>query len=1777
MLIALGSFFTASGQGFCPVNINLEQGNLNGWTFATALNAGALGLRGLRTGSPITGRQTITSGTATDLYGGFPIVDPVGGTYSLRVGNDQVGAEVDRASYTFTVPATMNNNYSLIYRYAVVFENPAHAATEQPTFKVRVYDSATGAIINCASFTYVSGGSLPGFSVSSRTGAAGGAIVYYKPWATASLNLSGQSGKTLVIEFTAADCSLGAHMGYGYVDVSCGLFAISSSTCNATSPLTAPPGFQTYTWYNSNFTSVVGTGQSITVPTPNVKTKYNVVLTPYSGYGCQDTLTTEIFGSSLALNAGPDTMVCNAAAVTLNPTVTGNSGPYTYSWTPSTSLSCSTCKNPAASPAVTTDYVVTVTDTIGCTRRDTIQVKPAPAVTASASPAACFGAANGVLSATASKGTAPFSYSWNTTPAATTANANNITAGTYTVTATDAKGCIATAQATVTQAPRLTAAIGSTDNVSCNGSADGRATVTATGGVAPYTYNWNTTPAKTGATATLLAAGTYTVTVTDSMGCTDTKTVTITQPAALSMNLQKTLPTCAGTSNGSVSITGAGGTAPYSYAIGNGAFSAANSFANLAAGSYTIHMRDSRSCVLDSIVTIAQPAPVVLSWTSTQPLCNGAANGLISMNATGGSAPYQYAVGTGSFGTSNQAANLGAGSYAIHVRDAAGCQADSTVVLNQPQALSLNLTSIQINCHGGTGSVSGSANGGTTPYQFSIDNGAFGSSAQFNGLSAGAHVLHLRDAAGCTKDSSFSIAQPTALAMSLNTTAPACYGAANGQIQISATGGTSAYQYALNNGAFGSSNSFGSLQAGAYAIHLRDAAGCTLDSNVQIQQPAAIAASINVTPMACASASNASISVAATGGTAPYSYAINTGGFGSASSFTGLAAGTHIVHIRDARSCLLDSTIVITQPAALRMSWTATQPLCTGAANGQITISPIGGAAPYQYAINSGSYGASAQASNLAAGSYVLHVRDAAGCQSDSMVTLAQPLALSLGLSATHNVCYGTTSGAALATATGGTAPYQYALNAGAFGSSAQFGALAAGTYTLHLRDASGCTKDSTFSITQPAALAMSFTNAAPACSGSASGQILVAATGGSSTYQYAINNGAFGNSPAFNNLPAGTHIVHLRDLTGCTLDSTIQLQQPGSLSATATTTAVSCFGGNNGAIQINAAGGTAPYSYSWNGTAATGATAGNLSAGTYTATVSDSKGCIVSVSSTVAQPANIGANVSTTAPACNGGNTGSATAVVTGGTAPYSYSWSGASQTGATVNTLASGSYTLTVTDAASCSVTFPLTVPATPAAQISVTGVNPACYGGRDGKAIVTMSNAAGPYTYNWQGLSAQNGDTARGLSAGTYNVTVTTAAGCTATGSVTLTNPQRINISVTSKGTCNTSAMGSLTAIATGGVAPYQYQWNTVPSLPSATASGLTPGLYRIVVTDHLNCKDSATGLVPAQSGISIEAKASKDTVCKGAQVQLSATGAASYSWSPANLVSCATCAVPFASPVKDTLFTVIGTDSAGCRDTAFVRVSVMQRVPVRVAENTKVCQGGTATLQSFGGISRVWLTANKETENAIQVAPQETTTYGVAITENSCYTDTLYQQVEVLPTPTVEVGEDVEAAVGTEVTLHAKMENANRITWMPSQGLSCSECNDPVHRVAGKAIYVARVSNELGCTATDTMRISDVCDEKFYFFANMFSPNADGNNDRFYPQGPGNSRIDHFMIYDRWGEVVFAARNISVNDPAAGWDGTFRSQQLKSDVYVYVMDAVCENGKKIVVRGDVTLVR
>jgi gliding motility-associated-like protein len=394
----------------CPPNIDFENGNFSNWQTNTGTTT-TIGMENILylpantwlSNTNTAGRQVLSDrnmNPAVDFYGGFPVNPPgSGGRYALKLGSDEdaglcgVGnscpdSRAEAVRYVVNVPAgSLALNYSVTFSYAVVLENPVegHFDYEQPRFKVTMYDPLSGDTINCANFTFVASGPLPGFDTSIYK-KNNDAIIRFKNWSSVYVNLSRYAGRTLNLEFTTGDCTRGGHFGYAYVDVmECGIGATAVSKCSpAVTTLTGPPGFQNYQWFDSSFSKEIGNGEVISLsPNPVAGTKFWVITTPYSNTGCpvcdcRDTVGVEISSGYPVADAGPSKILCDGGSVQIGlPAASG----FSYEWFPASFLSDPHTASPLSNANASTQYILKVTNILtGCTSEDTMQVlfRPKP-------------------------------------------------------------------------------------------------------------------------------------------------------------------------------------------------------------------------------------------------------------------------------------------------------------------------------------------------------------------------------------------------------------------------------------------------------------------------------------------------------------------------------------------------------------------------------------------------------------------------------------------------------------------------------------------------------------------------------------------------------------------------------------------------------------------------------------------------------------------------------------------------------------------------------------------------------------------------------------------------------------------------------------------------------------------------------------------------------------------------------------------------------------------------------------------------------------------------------------------------------------------------------------------------------------------------------------------------------------------------------------------------------------------------------------------------------
>lgn len=560
-------------------------------------------------------------------------------------------------------------------------------------------------------------------------------------------------------------------------------------------------------------------------------------------------------------------------------------------------------------------------------------------------------------------------------------------------------------------------------------------------------------------------------------------------------------------------------------------------------------------------------------------------------------------------------------------------------------------------------------------------------------LAGGTYNFRITSANGCYKDTSITIVVINDIMPQVSWTSPFCPGGNTGTVTVSATGANPPMQYAVDALPFSTTTNYSGFTAGTHIVHIKDNIGCTKDTSITITNPVAMALNIGIKKPVCSPVANGQITVNVTNGTSPYQYALNTGTYAAANTFTGLATGSYTIHVKDAHDCIRDTTVILADSLHMLLQSVVSQAQCFGDANGTVTLVPSGTTAPYMYAQGTGPFGTVSTFSNLTAGVYVFHVRDLNLCLKDTTITITQPTPLAVALSVTQVPCFGESTGTVTVTGTGGTPAYQYAKDNLAYQAGNLLTGLGAGSHIIHLKDAHGCIKDTTITIIQPAT-AVTFGNFSivnPTCEGFTDGTVTLAANGGITPYQFSVDGGAFNASPVFGELSEGSYLFRVKDHNGCGKDTLITLTGfPHILIDGVTFTEPTCFGFSDGRFSIDASGGKPPFTYQLGTSGAWSASNEflNKSAQEYQIRIKDDNQCIRDTMITFTQPDLLVLDTVTVGNDCNGVDDGGMIEVIaSGGTAPYQYFWlHDASLNTAKIAGLVNGKYYVKVSDAHAC-----------------------------------------------------------------------------------------------------------------------------------------------------------------------------------------------------------------------------------------------------------------------------------------------------------------------------------------------------------------------------------------------------------------------------------------------------------------------------------------------------------
>ncbi len=1295
-----------------------------------------------------------------------------------------------------------------------------------------------------------------------------------------------------------------------------------------------------FLWNNVNPTQTISVGAGT----------YNIKLT--DGSGCPPAYSSAVVTSysvPVAVNAGPDKTVCVTNPITsLNATVTGATGGLwsggTGTFSPNNASTSNLFYTPTATEltAGSTTLYLTTTGSGACPpATDTVVLTYSSftgTTTISPTNVSCYGGNNGSALASVVGGASPHTFIWNTIPTQSIATANNLALGNYSVTITDAIGC--QLQKTVAISQPLPISISSSvTNVSCFGGSNGSLSVTAIGGVIPYTYSWSPGN-QTASSISSLAVGTYSLKITDSKSCSLSTTFSITQPSSLTIAFTQTQVSCFGGSDGKISSVIGGGTSPYTYSwIPVGA--STTSLTNLQAGTYSLIVKDFFNCTSTKSAVITQPVALALAVSVTNETCNYLNNGSANATVSGGTAGYSYTWQPGSLST-NSISNLASGNYSLYISDLKGCTNSTIVTITEPSTLAINFINISnVSCFGGNnGSIIANISGGTSGYTYSWSPGGASTSSLSN-LIAGNYTLSVLDNKSCSATAVAIITEPSALLISAAISSVSCFGGNDGTAALTASGGTSPYSYFwLPSGQITASVS--ALSARTYTSLVTDVKGCTVSTVHSVTQSSSITIAFTQTAVSCFGGSDARINSSVSGGNSPYSFNWTPGTI-TTQNIQNLNAGTYTLQIKDLFNCAVSKTVSISQPSVLLVAASATNETCDYLNNGLTSAQASGGNGSYTYLWLPGSI-SSKTLSNLASGNYSVTVTDLKGCTVNTVVTINQPATLNASItSVTHVNCFGGNNGSAIALGTGGTANYTYTWNPGNIISS-QLTNVSQGVYSVSVSDTKSCIVQTTVNITQPASITVTGSVNTVSCYSGNNGVITLSLTGGTSPYTYFwLPIGQ--TTSVITNLAAGNYSVNLSDANGCLGYANYSVSQSPSIAIAFTSTQVSCFNGSNGKINSIVSGGVAPYTYNWSYGSITTQTINGLPIGTYTLTVIDSQNCVASKTVSLSQPSPVVISTSVTNETCNYLNNGAANALASGGTPGYTYLWQPGAIASASIANLASGTYSVIATDVLGCTSNATITITEPAAVAISFTNVvDVSCNGGNDGTATALGSGGTPNYSYTWTTGSVV-GNMIGGLSLGVYSVSISDNNGCTTQNTVNISEPAPlVLIPSVSNVVCANGSNGAISISMNGGVAPYTH--NLMPgNIVGANFASLLPGTYSIITQDANSCNNTTTISINQPIDISTSTSytdASCSTQNGVASISVTSGGNPpfTYNWLPSggtNSVSTNLFAGSYSVQV---------TDGLGCVSTKIVNINNVNAPVASIDSYTNVtCNGGS----------------------------------------------------------------------------------------------------------------------------------------------------------------------------------------------------------------------------------------
>jgi len=1288
-----------------------------------------------------------------------------------------------------------------------------------------------------------------------------------------------------------------------------------------------------------------------------------------------------------------------------------------YQWSPSDGLSCTDCPDPIATPTSTTTYTLVVSDTYGCSIEDQITIEVSQSIEAPI--VNCVATSNSItLDWAAVAGADDYEINIdNTGWMPVNGNLMHLISGLSINQMVDiqirgignCEGLIQSFTCNSLDCIPPDLSITSVIPADCNGAATGSITGSANGLTPPFFFEITGIGNNTTGIFTDLPAGDYNLILFNNVGCSDSEMFTITEPNSIvtSIVVSEEID-CNGNNSGAVAAVASGGNGPYTFLWDNASIDSVNT--SLLAGPVSVTISDQNGCSEVADFVLTEPTIMTLTSANTLVSCFNGNDGTATALPDGGTPPYSFLWDNGQ--TTQTATGLSQGTTTVDVTDALGCIINTSVDISQNDEISLSFTTIAPTCFNGqNGNLTVMPTGGAGGYSYAWDTGQTSQTAAALGM--GTYEVTVTDQNNCTQIGSFTVPNTPAININQTTSPVTCALNSDGEIDLVITGGTGPYSFIWSDDTSISTEDRTNLSGGTYTVTVIDQPGCQNQLSIIVNSPPAISLTTASSPVGCAGGNTGSVEVTPMGGNGPYQYAWNINGvIITQPVVNSLTAGSYVVTVTDTKE-----TVEVLQSAGIDVTETITNIDCFGNNNGQISLAISGGNSPYdlEWTDFSGTVlGNDPLLENQIAGTYQINITDANGCLQTEQFEIIQNSELTLTLGTINNLaCNNIPTGSIELLVIGGDGNYTFDWSNG--DDQQNLTNLPSGPYSVTVTDGLNCTQEISTTVTEPSVLEILDATIQPAsCFSSPDGSILLTVTGGTigADYQFNWSNG--GNSAQQIALVAGDYQVTITDDQGCEIEANYTISSPEEIMLSVLEEPATCSGTPSGFATVTATGGDGNYSYQWDIDAGsqTTATADNLVANIYFVTVTDGNGCSQIATAEVLEPLAISNNFEQVDVDCFSNATGTLSADVFGGSAPYTFSWTGPNGfTASTSNLeeLVAGTYNLTITDSNGCVFEeSALISEPTTGLTATITPVDRVCFGQSNGTATVFPTGGTGTISFLWN-FQDQTTASVNNLPPGSWDVVVTDQSGCSITQTTEIEEDPEIVIRLSETGPLcfnGTEGQAEIMAIEINGsqvnLDDYEFIWSNNETT-SQIGNLIGGDRYFVSVTNAIGCQASEVIEISNPDPIQILVEEINSTDCaNGNNGSATISGAGGiqpymYQWSSnAGNQTTAT-----AENLTSGVYTVIISDGNQCTSEREITIAEPESLSIEFSVSQISCPGsadGVISTNITGGTAPyqyAWSTGSTDTEiNQIEAGDYELT-----ITDNKGCTAVSNQLIDV----------------------------------------------------------------------------------------------------------------------------------------------------------------------------------